>query len=100
MRTPSRPKGSPKTPGSGRQKGTPNKRTLAARACEAAGIDPFAFQAEVVAGKRKATMGQRLQAAAELCEYLQPKLSRTELTGEDGAPLQLGIVVLPAEVEP
>ncbi len=77
-----RKKGEGKVPGSGRKKGTLNKRTLIQKACEEADTDPFLFLAEVVSGKRKSSMALRIQAAKELCEYLEPKLSRQELKAE------------------
>ena len=36
--------------------------------------------------------GRRLSLFLDLCEYHIPRLSRSELTGEGGGPLQIGIV--------
>lgn len=86
-------KGDPKT--GGRKAGTPNKRTKALAACEAAGLDPFAYLVSVVKDVAEKTE-TRLKAASELCEYLEPKLSRQELkaTDEDGE--VRGFILIPA----
>lgn len=60
-----RPQKGEKTPGSGRQRGTPNKRTLAEDACHRAGIDPFDLLVQhAVAGD--------IGAVIQLCKHIEP----------------------------
>ncbi len=60
-----------KTPGSGRVKGTPNKRTLdLMQKCEERGLDPFSVLLDML---KESDVMVRLQAAKELCQYLYPK---------------------------
>lgn len=78
--------GTPKTPGSGRQKGTPNKHASSFRAalrdyCEQIGADPHYFLADVVADEQ-ADFGLRVSAAKELAQYIEPKLKAVEHSGE------------------
>ena len=101
-RGPGRPKGFGKAPGSGRQKGTPNRSTVQTRDRIQELADPIAFLADVMAGKRMVaagepgdmkktwcypTLSQRVQAGETLLRKLLPDLKATELTGKDGAPL-------------
>ena len=103
-------KGSPKTVGSGRKKGTPNKSIspLKERA-QALGVDPFevlllfakgdwkalGYDAETYTVHSKDFSNElltiqpqvRAKAAAEACQYLFPKLKAIEHTGKDGTPL-------------
>lgn len=77
----------------GRPLGSKNKRTRALDAITKAGLDPFEYLASVVADKR-AKKDHRIACAKELCEYLEPKLSRTEVeTGDDNA--QRGFLLIP-----
>ena len=70
--------GSPKTEGSGRKKGTPNKRTLAiTEIIEQSGADPVGKLIELMRCDDK---GIALAAARELCQYLFPKRKAVELT--------------------
>lgn len=75
----------------GRQKGTPNKTTQAARAVALAFLDRRS-DAEIDELWEKAksespskAMSMWLQAQ----EFILPKLSRTEVTGRDGAPVRV-----------
>jgi len=104
-------KGQGKTPGSGRKKGTPNKRTLDLQArMEELGCDPIDFMVKVIKGEivedvvlgthkgepiiRKMAPGYDLQVACakELAQYLYPKRKALELTGGDGEELSLVLV--------
>ncbi len=93
-RGPGRPKGYPKT--GGRQKGTPNRRTVQTRDRIQELADPIAFLADVMAGKRMVaagetgdakktwcypTVAQRVQAGETMMRKLLPDLKATELTG-------------------
>src|ERR1700675_3083470 len=74
----------------GRQKGTPNKTTVDMRAALAAlaSANFHKLQGwidEVEDPARRATL------FLDLCEYCVPRLARTELTGADGGPLQVGV---------
>ena len=95
-RPPGRPKGLGKVPGSGRQKGTPNCKTVQTRDRIQELADPIAFLADVMEGKRMAaagepgdkkktwcypTIAQRVQAGETLLRKLLPDLKATELTG-------------------
>lgn len=80
-----------KTPGSGRRKGTPNKATASAREAIAKFVDANADKLQDWLDKIAKDKGP--QAAwdcfVSVLEYHVPKLGRTELTGEEGEPLQV-----------
>ena len=93
-RGPGRPKGCPKT--GGRQKGTPNRRTVQTRDRIQELADPIAFLADVMAGKRMVAAGepgdatktwvfptltQRITASETLLRKLLPDLRSVENTG-------------------
>lgn len=67
-----------KTPGSGRKKGTPNKRTLAEAACERAGIDPF----DLLVGHAKAG---DIGAVVQLCKHIEPPRKPLDLAVDPDA---------------
>lgn len=68
-------KGEPRTPGSGRKKGTPNKRTQnLMEICAEEGIDPFRALC------RSAKESER--SLHELCQYVLPKRKALEHTFE------------------
>lgn len=97
-----RPKGSIKTPGSGRKKGTPNKDSLSLKErARELGVDPFVILLMYAKGDWKGlgyssptklvasksgecyevdviTTDHRLKAAAEACQYLHPKRKAIE----------------------
>jgi hypothetical protein len=97
-----RPKGSGKTPGSGRKKGTINKSSLPLREkAQALGIDPFEILLHFAAGNWKQlgyesetqtrytsggqgyevkiiTPDHRIKGASDACQYLHPKLKQVE----------------------
>lgn len=71
-----RPRGSPKTPGSGRSKGTPNKSSLPiAQLCADKGLSPLDVMIGFLAHDDEA---YRFQAAKELMQYLYPKRKAIE----------------------
>ena len=75
----------------GRPKGSKNKEKRAFRDrikeyCAAKGIDPFEFMVDTI-GKPRVPYALRLKAAAELAQYLEPKLRAVEVTGNPDKPL-------------
>jgi hypothetical protein len=76
-----RPKGSPKTPGSGRKKGTPNKATSAHRKVieqmKVDTTDALSFFTSVLKNP-DAPFEEKKAAARELLPYTAPKLSSIE----------------------
>lgn len=81
-----RPIGSPKTKGSGRQKGTPNKKTLDAQAqADKLGINPFEILLLHAAGNwqelgynEDIPIDIRVRCVIESCQYLHPKRKALE----------------------
>jgi hypothetical protein len=77
----------------GRQAGTPNKATLAAREAIATFVDGNADRLQGWLDDIAKEKGP--QAAFDcftaLLEYHVPKLARTELTGQDGGPQEIVI---------
>lgn len=84
---------------SGRPKGAKDKRQYKKEvweACEQVGVDPFVVLAEIAAGVLKKPEGMpekinaylRKEAAAELCQYLKPKLKSVELKNDPTEPVQ------------
>jgi hypothetical protein len=68
----------------GRQKGTPNKRTIAvAEKLEALGCDPIQQMGQIAIDER-VEVNVRVQVLKELCQYIAPKRKAVEVTGEDG----------------
>src|SRR5262245_28997887 len=65
----------------GRQKGTPNKRTVerqvAIEAIKASGKSPMAFFADLLANEQ-APLDLRFQAAKELAPFVHPRLASIE----------------------
>lgn len=82
----------------GRPPGTPNKRTKALAACELHKVDPFGYLASVV-GDVGADIKERIICARELCEYLEPKLSRQELTTGDEESGARGFLLIPVRAK-
>ena len=104
-RRPGPPKGTPKIPGSGngavQRKGLP-KIGKEAREWLAARSNVLDLYARVVAGKRIRVMGptgkqmwytptwaERKAMASEVLARTVPALGQTQLTGEDGGPVQV-----------
>jgi hypothetical protein len=89
-------RGRPFQPGNpGRPVGAKNKRRRAIDAIEAAGLDPFEYLASVVANKR-AKPELRIACAKELCEYIEPKLTRQEHVSEEGS-ADRGFLLIPVK---
>lgn len=82
------PKGTPRPPGAGRKKGTPNRATaeLAARLAET-GETPLEFMLATMRDIDK-EFHVRLDAAKSAAPYIHPKLAAIEHTGKDGGPMQ------------
>jgi hypothetical protein len=90
----------------GRKKGEKNKLTYKREvweACVEANVDPFLVLAQIAAGKLETPEGTpekinaylRKEAAAELCQYLAPKLKSIEHKGGTGESFQLIINTKP-----
>ena len=82
------PRGAPPggRPGAGRPPGSKNKRHASFRDelwawCRGHGADPYRYLAKVVADKTAVTR-DRLFAAKELAQYLEPKLTATKHSGQ------------------
>jgi len=79
-----RPKGSPKTPGSGRKKGSVNKVTRAHRAAldqmKVDRTDPMSFYMSILRNP-DAPYEEAKAAARELFPYAHPKLASIEARG-------------------
>lgn len=110
-------KGGPKTTGSGRKKGTPNKKTQELRdKCEAAGVDPFDVLLQICKGTKEIIVKDdkgkektvelpintehRLAAAKELCQYIYPKRKAIELTSDEDNAIKVSIVDYGSENRP
>lgn len=87
-----RPKGSPKTAGSGRKKGTPNRNTIPCQElADSLGINPFEVLLRFAAGQYKALgikkpldPAIRAKAASEAVKYLHHQLRAHEHKGDLG----------------
>lgn len=85
-----RPAGIPKT--GGRKKGTPNKTPTAFReALAAKGELPLAYMLRIMRDKT-ADSDRRDRMANASAPYIHPKLASTEVTGKDGAPIEIADV--------
>ncbi len=72
----------------GRQKGTPNKRTVAvADKLEELGCDPIEGMAKIAMDDR-IELNIRAQMFKELAQYVAPKRKAMEVTGEDGGSIK------------
>jgi hypothetical protein len=72
----------------GRQKGTPNKKTMAvAERLDALGCDPIEGMAKIAMDENQ-PMQLRATMYRELAQYVAPKRKSVEVTGEDGDPLK------------
>lgn len=76
-------------PGPGRPKGAPNKATVKAKEAIAAFVDGNSDRIQSWLDEIYATKGAEaaLNAFHGFLEFHVPKLARTEITGESGAPL-------------
>lgn len=77
------PKGRPRTPGSGRKKGTPNKASAKREAAVAkSGKTPLQFLLDVMRDK-KAPKAERIECAKAAALYVHPKPATTvDVTGD------------------
>lgn len=74
--------------GSGRKKGSPNKKTAAIqKAVEESGLSPLDYMLEVMRDFA-AEPRDRLSAASMAAPYVHAKLSSIELTGKDGGAIK------------
>ena len=90
MAKPGNKPGTPRMPGSGRKKGTPNKRSQAIiERIESSGKDPLAVMLDLLDDE---DANLRFQASKELLGYLYAKRKAIEVTGADGAPIQSQVV--------
>lgn len=77
----------------GRKKGEPNKVTVDVRAAFAGLLESNASKLSGwLARVAKDDPGRALDIVTRLAEYHIPKLSRAEVTGENGKPLEVTIV--------
>ena len=82
-------KGAPKTPGSGRKKGTPNKSSLNARQImEKAGFNPIR-RMMALAKDESVEAHIRAQMVKELAKYHSPQLKAIEISGNPEKPLEV-----------
>ncbi|TFH60877.1 MAG: hypothetical protein E4G90_09915 [Gemmatimonadales bacterium] len=87
------PKGKPRPEGSGRQSGTPNKATTSARDAIARLVNGNAEKLQGWLDEIAAKDPEKAwKCLMDVVEYHIPKLSRSELTGPDGGPLQVNII--------
>jgi hypothetical protein len=81
-----RPKGTPKT--GGRQKGTPNKRSLAfQKEVRGSGLMPLEYMLAVMRDTQ-ADFSRRDDMAKAAAPYVHPRLAATEVYGKNGGPIQ------------
>jgi len=78
----------------GRVKGTPNKATALAREAIANFVDGNAWRLQEWLDQIAETEGPLMAAKLfiDLIEYHVPKLSRSELSGADGQPMQFRVI--------
>jgi hypothetical protein len=77
----------------GRQKGTPNKKTIAvAEKLAALGCDPIKQMGQIAMDER-VEISVRVQVLKELCQHVAPKRKAMEVTGEDGGPVKTELTV-------
>ena len=88
------PKGKPRPKGAGRVKGTPNKATMNAREAIAKLVDDNALLMQDWLNQiaRENGPAAAWKCMTDVIEYHIPKLSRAELTGEGGKPMQVQVV--------
>lgn len=84
---PTKTKGGPR-PGSGRKKGSPNKRTAEqVKAVEESGLTPLDYMLSVMRNTESEPR-ERLNAASMAAPYVHAKLSSVELSGPGGGPIE------------
>lgn len=81
--------GSKRGPGTGRKKGTPNKRSvLASDIFKKLKYDPLDSLIKLAKSK-KLPKDLQIRVDQELCGYLWPKRKAIEITGQDGGPISV-----------
>ena len=85
-------KGTPKPANSGRKKGSGNKATVAA-ICERFHFDPFEAMIHI-AQDEDTKPDLRFRVAAELAQYVRPKLRTIELSGEGDRSALIQLIVM------
>ena len=76
------PKGAPKPKGSGRQKGTPNRKTEALEEiCARHGLNPF--EGMVKLALEADDINIRFNSLKEICQYLYPKRKALEVSSSN-----------------
>lgn len=88
-----------KRPGSGRKKGSPNKKSAAViKAVEESGVTPLAYLLNVMRNPipvdveplvKVEMIGQRFEAAKAAAPYCHARLAAIEHTGKDGGPMDM-----------
>jgi hypothetical protein len=84
----------------GRRPGSKNKKSYLSEVveiCEVNGVNPFEILAQIAAGTLEKPDGNRetinaclrKEAAAELCQYLAPKLKAVEISNDPQNPIQV-----------
>jgi hypothetical protein len=83
------PRGAPKTPGSGRKKGSRNKRTLALEAeIAASGEIPLDYMLRIMRDPN-ADDRRRDEMAIAAAPYVHPRLAAVTHAGEDGGHVRI-----------
>lgn len=85
----------------GKPKGAQNKKSLAKLACKRFGCDPFEILAQIAMGiltdrdgrPAKIDTRLRMESAAELAQYLEPKQKAIEYKSDEASPLNFTIVM-------
>ena len=92
----------PPAAGIGRKKGVPNKATRNAREAIARLVDGNAERMQEWLDRIAEEEGplKAWQCMTDVIEYHIPKLARTEHTGGDGGPIQVGVTLEVAGVAP
>ena len=80
-------------PGSGRKPGSPNKKTAAfQKAVEESGVTPLDYMLQVMRNPAEDPRA-RLGAAQAAAPYVHAKLSSVEVSGKDGAAIDMSLKV-------
>jgi hypothetical protein len=85
----------------GRQKGTPNKRTVAKQALadrlRSSGITPLEYMLKVMRSRSKSVADERRDDMAKAAApFMHPRLNAIQHTGKDGEPIRVTFTGLDA----